>query len=259
MLEAGQLPNLASLGHFQCLWILDPTVTKASWTTQLTGLPAAVHGTMDNLKWQVAPKGWTVFEVLDEAGIQSVYVSGKCRPEIPSGNMCVETGFPLQRASKATFVRSDTWGSLSELTSECLRGIGVIGFQGFAFCHYPTPDAVGHNHGGGSSQYDQALRENDRELGVLLDTLGDVDVLLTSDHGFEKAGDKKELRPEVWPWRPRRPKGQGFGYGHTVAPLAILASSLSLKTPANGRDLAKTVYDILGVEAPNWPDGRSLK
>ena len=63
------------------------------------------------------------------------------------------------------------------------------------------PDHTAHSLGLGAPETVQSLRENDRRLDALMDTLRDLglanltDILLTSDHGFSTAG------PRRWPGR----------------------------------------------------------
>jgi hypothetical protein len=275
LLSEGRLPNLAQVtafGTFQQLTIEEDTGTKPSWTTQLTGLPMVIHGTTRNRHYTDAPPGRTVFEVLHANGLQSSYVAGKCVRTEPGGrptnrgNMCLGIDpqgkpYPFLRVPDvAVLAVADKHFTMAEATDHCLEGLAAVGATGFAFCHYQWPDFVGHHFGGRSAEYDQALIDLDTELGRIAAAAGigsDVGtlLLLSSDHGFEQAGDPEESNIHPNPARTKRQ----FGFAHQWQPRAILGSNTLLRSPATGRDMFKTILDALGrLDLANAPDGRSL-
>lgn len=69
LLEAGKLPNLERLamdGALTDIYIYENTATKAGWAQILTGYNAAVTGVYTNSKYQPIPKGYSIFERLEE-------------------------------------------------------------------------------------------------------------------------------------------------------------------------------------------------
>ncbi len=69
LLEAGRLPNLERLakdGALTDIYIYENTATKAGWAQILTGYNAAVTGVHTNSKYQPIPKGYSIFERLEE-------------------------------------------------------------------------------------------------------------------------------------------------------------------------------------------------
>ncbi len=99
--------------------------------------------------------------------------------------------------------RSDwvTRGLLELLLPEHVLPAVKAGKPALAHWWLTDPDHTAHSLGLGAPETIQSLRENDRRLGALMDTLHDLgladrtDILLTSDHGFSTAG------PRRWPGR----------------------------------------------------------
>lgn len=272
MLDGGELPNLAALvqqGSFQQLEIVEVTKTKPSWATQLSGLPWYAHGSRDNAHFRPIPRGWTIFERLGSLGIPSAYVVGKCKNQ--KKHLCAgidavkHRGFPFKHVRKSVvYFIADADLSKQQITNHCLAGIQAVtasgaGGSGYVFCHYQWPDKTGHAHGGNSPEYDQDLRDLDAELGIVIASIPLASVIiLTSDHGFERAGDPSE-REIFSPPLSKRSQAQPFGFSHVWQSRAILGSSIPLLSPATGRDIAKTIYALLGVSPPEpLPEGRSL-
>jgi hypothetical protein len=278
MVEAGELPHLAdvvSTGTLQQLTIEERTMTKPSWATMLSGLPWWAHGTESNLVYQAIPPNKTIFERLRALGIPSAYVTQKCQPG-NHGNLC---GGSTQ-ASDGTMV-PNTFAAVPEATvyysatqsrrdddyrefippqtKRCRKGIKAVqqasrDGRGFVWCHYGWPDDAGHAFGGASEEYRDSLRLLDAQIPTLLIGLpaGAV-VLVTSDHGFERAGDPTEQAVT------NRYRDVGpFGLTHWYEPRAILGSAVPLLSPASGRDVFKTLLVLLKVETPAYPSGRSL-
>jgi len=68
-LQRGELPNLARLaseGKLVAIDILRTTDTKAGWTQILTGYEPEKTGVFSNGRYQPIPKGYTVFERLEQ-------------------------------------------------------------------------------------------------------------------------------------------------------------------------------------------------
>jgi predicted AlkP superfamily pyrophosphatase or phosphodiesterase len=68
-MDAGKLPNLkqiASEGSIVAIDILRKTDTKAGWTQILTGYEPEVTGVFSNDRYRPIPKGYTVFERLEQ-------------------------------------------------------------------------------------------------------------------------------------------------------------------------------------------------
>ena len=115
-------------------------------------------------------------------------------------------------------------------------------------CNYANGDMVGHT--GSFDAAVKAVETVDQSLTQVLAALADVDgeVLITADHGnVEMMQDPESGQPHT---------------AHTIWPVALIydgprAESLSLKNGALC-DLAPTLLDLMGLEAPAEMTGHSL-
>lgn len=80
-----------------------------------------------------------------------------------------------------TYVKTDAARLVSLATADLRDGPAT-----FTFVHLALPDSAGHEHGGMSEEYLDAVGEADGLLATLLDAVADqrVTVVLTADHGF---------------------------------------------------------------------------
>lgn len=278
MLESGELAHLAeivSTGTFQQLTCEERTMTKPCFATMLSGLPWWAHGTESNLVYRAIPPGKSIFEKLRALGIPSAYVTQKCQPG-NHGNLCggstqgsdgVMVPNTFQAAPTNTVYYSATQSRRDDdyrafippQTKRCRKGIKAVqqasrDGRGMVWCHYGWPDDAGHAFGGASEEYRDSLRLLDTQIPGLLARLpiGAV-VLVTSDHGFERAGE-----PTEQPVTSRYRDVGEFGRTHWYEPRAIIGSNVPLLSPASGRDIFKTLFALMGIEAPPYPSGRSL-
>jgi hypothetical protein len=60
----------------------------------------------------------------------------------------------------------------------------------FGFVHFSTPHWAGHEYGENSPEYENAIIECDTRLGIILDTIAQLDVkvklYITATHGFDE-------------------------------------------------------------------------
>lgn len=130
-----------------------------------------------------------------------------------------------------------------EKVSQALESLK--GKKFFAFFHFEEPDEQSHLFGFASSQYSDAIVQNDVFLGKLIERMkslgiwSDSALFITSDHG-------------------QGPNAKG----HNQAPQTFLVSSLKgLKEKGDRRDVSPTLYEVLGVDASQFKpklNGKSL-
>jgi predicted AlkP superfamily pyrophosphatase or phosphodiesterase len=101
-----------------------------------------------------------------------------------------------------------------------------------AFFHFSDPDHKGHTFGENSPEYNQAIIDCDKELGLAVKKLKDLGIydktmiFVTADHGFDE-GMK----------------------AHTNAPTVYLAADMkSLAKNGDQRDLVPTILTEMGVD-----------
>jgi hypothetical protein len=250
--RAGKLPNLARMTKPGAGALVDLEVTghgtdtKPGHAQMLTGYDANLTGVYSNTKFGAIPRGYTIFERLQQTfgkGIVTIMVTGK-GPNLGSQNP--EGGSPEPF--------SLTRPSLTVWDGDLIRPARIVGehalrhlerYAGkerfFLFVHFADVDVGGHYFGEDSAEYDRALVEVDEWLGKILDALaskGVADrtlVYVSADHGFDK-GTKR----------------------HSGASHIILGSNDPKVTLAGEqRDIAPTVLAAMGVDvakiAPRLP------
>ena len=134
--------------------------------------------------------------------------------------------------------------SAEEVAEKVVDGLG----DGYGFCivNFANPDMVGHT--GVIPAVVKAVETTDRCLGRIVDRvteLGGV-TLVTADHGnAEELIAADGVSPQT---------------AHTtnLVPLVLTASGLSLRDGGELADLAPTVLELLGLEAPEVMSGRPL-
>jgi hypothetical protein len=240
-MEAGDLPNLERLsrqGTIVAIDILRTTDTKAGWTQILTGYEPERTGVFNNWRYRPIPRGYTVFERLEEAygpdfvtmavigkhnnlgceGPRLVPSSGKKKPKKPkdqNSEIQIVTkdgksfesipGKPYFHAAKSVDVfenglRKDK--KVGQRALELLDEHHQSDF--FLFVHFAEIDHKGHHQGEGSPKQRKAYISADSWTGHILDRLEELGiadttyVYVTSDHGFDKGQKQHKDAPYVF-------------------------------------------------------------
>jgi hypothetical protein len=262
-LGRGALPNLqrlASEGAIVAIDVLRTTDTKAGWAQILTGYEPEISGVFSNSLYRPIPKGYTVFERLEEffgpeefatlAVIAKKDNLGAEPPErqpivegsqIPAGaEVVVEDGVkylvvpgkPYYYARESMDVFINGLGQDGAVGSKAVEVLGQYKDKPFfLFVHFAGADQEGHQYGENSKEYEAALISADRWTGKImrrLRQLGLYDetlVYVTADHGFDE-GRK----------------------GHSDAPYVFLATNdPEVMRRGERADITPTILDRFGV------------
>lgn len=244
-------PNLRRLREAGA-WTLKgraviPTVSAPNWASMIMGAGPAQHGVTSNEwragKYEIAPIC---------TGTEAIFptIFGVLRQERPAALIGVfhdwdGFGHLIERKAPNEIVDA---ASPSEAIARAGDFILAKRPQ-LTFVHIDDVDHAGHNHGWLSPQYDAAIREADRLIGVLIDRLkkanllGQTAVLVTADHGGKgtKHGGLTMSEIEI-PWILAAP---GIARGE-------------ISRPVNTYDTAPTIARLLGIKPPACWIGRSV-
>lgn len=194
MWDRDDVPNLQSLGplhrltdNLECFpnffseCPCQATCTKPQHAIMLTGKLADAHGVRNNKEgcYHPIPPGLTIYE------------------DVLSINPTIKTAHIVTKPGN---VGSTLFGHIVHVvdffyeahanpvrvTDRAIKLIAQWRAGGFLiFLHFRQPDAVGHNYYVDSSEYRDAIQENDRQLGRLMQALpAGAKVYVLSDHGF---------------------------------------------------------------------------
>lgn len=279
-LARGELPNLQRIiaeGNIVKIDVLRVTDTKAGWAQILTGYEPEVTGVFSNDRYQPIPKGYTIFERLEEyygkENIVTVAIIGK------KGNLDDEPEKKIElKKYKKKYGKRKNYKIVEENGKKYVvipakpyyytsRNIDVfinglikdekVGKKTlellekykdkrfFFFVHFAEIDHNGHKYGENSKEYNDAFISADFWLGEIVKKLKDLNlynetlIYITADHGFDE-GMKT----------------------HHDAPYVFLATNdKEVKFPGTRTDIVPTIYDRLGIDIKifNPPlDGKPL-
>ena len=276
--ELGNLKKLSGEGSLVAIDILRVTDTKAGWAQILTGYEPEVTGVFSNRKYQPIPKGYTVFERLEEffgpEKFVTVAVIGKKgnvgaaaprrtrvkdekknqKKKKPVGKIVVEDGVKYRDVpGEPYFYTKDSMDvfvnglqedeKVGQKALELLEKYKDKPF--FFFVHFAEVDHKGHKHGENSKEYNDALISADNWTGKIMDKLKELGlydkslIYITADHGFDE-GMK----------------------GHSDAPYVFLATNdAKVRRRGERADIAPTILERFGLELGKIEpalDGRSL-
>ena len=233
-LGRGELPNLRQLSSESNLVAIDvyrTTDTKAGWTQILTGYEPEVTGVFSDSRYQPIPKGYTVFERLEDAFGRDNFVTvavigkkGNVDNDPPQrkpykegdpieGQIITENGVryqlipgkPYYNASQAmdVFVNGlEEDDKVGTKAVELLQRYGDKPF--FFFVHFAQVDHKGHQFGENSKEYNDALVSADTWTGKIIQKLKELNLYdktlmyVTADHGFDEGQKTHNDAPYVF-------------------------------------------------------------
>lgn len=212
-LDRDELPNLKKLscqGNLVAIDVLRTTDTKSGWTQILTGYEPEITGVYSNSRYQPIPKGYTVFERLEQFfgsdNIATVAVIGKkghvdCegpvhrlltnrelkllnpKKKIPDGTIVTENGKKyLDAPGKPYFYTKDGMdlfiNGLETNTNVGSKALELLDEYSekpfFFFVHFAEVDHQGHKFGENSKEYNDALISCDNWTGEIMQKLRDL-------------------------------------------------------------------------------------
>lgn len=287
-LRKGQLPNLARLvseGNIVAIDILRTTDTKAGWTQILTGYEPEKTGVFSNGRYQPIPKGYTVFERLEEHfgrdNIATVAVIGK-KGNVDADPPTKVLAAPIEQRARAGRAQAQQRLRQGKIITEngvrylvepgkpfynarqgmdvFINGLmrdDVVGARAlemleryknqrfFFFVHFAEVDHQGHQYGENSKEYNDALISADRWLGRIAQKLKALNLY-----------DKTLIYVT---------SDHGFDKGlktHADAPYVFLATNdKGIVRRGTRADIAPTILERFGIDLKRVTppiDGRSL-
>ena len=240
-LARGELPNLKQLSSEGALVAIDvnrTTDTKAGWSQILSGYEPEVTGVFSNSRYQPIPKGYTVFERLEEHfgkdNFATVAVIGKKghvdadppvkQPLSDKSGKAQETKKPdqqiiVENGARYLVTPGKPYYNAKESMDVFINGLNedqkvgtlALGMLDkykdkpfFFFVHFAEVDHKGHSFGENSKEYNDALISADTWTGKIvakLKELGLYDktlVYVTADHGFDEGLTSHNDAPYVF-------------------------------------------------------------
>jgi len=188
----GYLTCLPNLCNFQ---IIDSAVTEGKPLTRpqhaqmLSGYGPLETGEITNAGTRGLPPGYTVYERIaaSRPEVFTVHIAGRKFVGMGIIRWAVKSGalkLDMRRGGRDNYTGINT----TKRVIEALDTIADSPF--FLFIHYKAADVLGHKIGDGSNQYREAILQNDKQLGAVLqllinrDLLPTTEVYVTTDHGF---------------------------------------------------------------------------
>jgi hypothetical protein len=203
----------------------------------------------------------SVFDVVHDRGGRTALFSAK-------------TKFKLYQRTWNTHGRSDKVGknngkkkidrvTLDTNNTRLVRAVNAdlkASPRTFTFLHLSLPDVAGHKHGFMSKKYLTAVKETDRLLGTVLNTVAAKPslkahtlVVLTADHGGNGAshGNRTKLqnyRVPFMAWGPGVDKGRNlYAINTSVRSPKTSRPSYAGKQPIRNGDVANLATDVLDL------------
>ena len=225
-----------------------PTVSSPNWASMIMGAGPEQHGVLSN-DWKPGPGPITPTVVGPGAIFPTVF--GLLRQQRPSSKIgCFHDWDGFGR-----LVERDVCDRIAHTKGPVETTNQAIAFlkeqrPSLLFIHLDHVDHAGHQHGHGTPQYDSAVEEADRLIGLVLAALRDSGmadrslVLVTSDHGGKGKGHGGSTMDEIEiPWILQ---GQGAIPGW------------ELPVTVNTYDTAATIAYALGLTPPKCWIGRPV-
>jgi len=226
------LPNLMRLSGgrvFNLTVTSGATDTRAGWPQLFSGYDDATTGSYSNDRYRPLPKGYSVFEKVEEASggdvVTAVFAAGN---PMFSGDCTSRQPWCTTKESIDYFqtgLGEDDVAAKAEgfLENNSRRRV-------FALFYFVGPDVSGHKIGGDSSEYRKSIVDADARLGRIMGKLDELNmsettlVYVVTDHGHVPVA------------------------GHLNAPYGFIASNDGGIVRSGDRmDLAPTLLEDFGI------------
>ncbi|MBI5351939.1 MAG: alkaline phosphatase family protein [Chloroflexi bacterium] len=229
-----------------------PSTTLPAHASMLTGTCPAKH----IVRWnEYVPengfaRGTDIFDLVHAAGLQTAMVVGKEKLRQVT-----------EPSSTDFFAFIDETDKVEDFTNIERLAVNQVkkGFN-LMFVHFPDGDLAGHEYGWMSSSQKWSYKNDDRKLGLIIQSLkdhgmyDDTIIIVTSDHGGHD-GTHGTTSPEdmTIPWiisGPRVYPGQLTTAVHTMDTAATTAFVLGLPIPPEWDGVP--VFEAFGLPVPPW-------
>jgi predicted AlkP superfamily pyrophosphatase or phosphodiesterase len=217
-----------------------PTVSSPNWASMIMGAGPEQHGVLSN-DWK--PGSGPIAPTVVGPGGTFPTIFGLLRQQKPSSKIgCFHDWGGFGRlVERDVCDRIANPKGLVETTNQAIRFLKEQR-PTLLFIHLDHVDHAGHQHGHGTPQYDAAVEEADRLVGLVLDALRDAGmadrslVLVTADHGgkAKRHGGSTMGEIEI----PCIVRGRGVVPGRELPPTV------------NTYDTAATIAHALGLTPP---------
>ena len=250
-LGRGELPNLKKLsseGSFVEIEVKGhQTETEPGFAQILTGYKAETSGVRSNEKYQAIPKGYTIFERLedyfghDKFVTVALYSKGhRFKSDSPDK--------PYYNAAKETDVFKNGLNEDQRVASEAERLLEEYkGRPFFFFLQFAAVDNKGHEYGENSKEYNDALIACDKFTGDIVKKLKELKlyntmiIYVTADHGFDEGQKGHGYAPYVF-MATNDPRGISQGFQSDVTPTILDRFGVDvgkISPPLDGKPLTK--------------------
>ncbi|PND59531.1 phosphodiesterase [Mycobacterium sp. ENV421] len=227
------------------------TISNPSWTAILTGAWDNQTGVINNIFTADTYMKWpTVFNQLE------AYNSDIDTMAIADWDVITDIAkaglYPVDTPVLVPQVPGDSNWSLTdaEVTAQTVAAIQSGEPPNFLFSYLVQVDEAGHQFGGGSPQYADAIHRTDENLGAIMDAVNNSGenwtVIVVTDHGHQPQlgfGHGFQSPDETSTWVIAN--GAGFDPGQMNLAYSIV-------------DVTPTVLDLFGAPAPPGSNGVSL-
>lgn len=244
---ARSMPALSRLSEYASDYVLtapQPSLSFPNWTTVLSGAPQSVSGVVTNWHEGSAPVD-TLLDSAQQAGVPYVVV----------GPQDLATLFPAAKSADGTFMRPWTKEYMAETYVDATMRLVDEHQPRFVLLHIPDVDEAGHDFGGSSGEYADAVSRVDADLRRLIEGLQDANTtfVVVSDHGHIDSGGHGGWEAEAV--QVRGVFGgqgvnlvQGSAALEDVAPTAAVLAGIPVPGHATGEALAPVIAAGRGVE-----------
>ncbi len=250
-LGRGELPYLKKLSSEGSFVEIDvqghQTETEPGFAQILTGYKAETSGVRSNEKYQAIPKGYTIFERLedhfghDKFVTVALYNKGhRFKSDSPDK--------PYYNAAKETDVFKNGLNEDQRVASEAERLLEEYkGRPFFFFLQFAAIDSKGHEFGENSKEYNDALIACDKLTGDIVKKLKDLKlydttiIYVTADHGFDEGQKGHGYAPYVF-MATNDPRGIRQGFQSDVTPTILDRFGVDvgkISPPLDGKPLTK--------------------
>ncbi|MBS3072398.1 alkaline phosphatase family protein [Candidatus Pacearchaeota archaeon] len=238
------LPNLKRLSKgkiFNTTITNGVTATKPGWAQILSGYDAEITGVYSNENFTAIPEGYTVFEKLEnnfgDDNIVTIFLGAKGHN---LGDLCKGDTWATNNGKVKTAKESEPWcnaknnidifeNHLKENDNVVSEALPLLeqnkNKRIFGFILFYGPDHLGHHYGENSQEYTDAILNDDKDLGKIIDKLKELGIYdrtyiyVTTDHGFDegqmthrnapytflatndpavvRGGDRKDIAPTI--------------------------------------------------------------